>query len=68
MLVLFEWCRVLAFVIGVGVNDNTAIGQLVRMQENNMVCNQQTHCKHKNSGKQFLKSFFCCCFHGFGKM
>jgi hypothetical protein len=61
--VLFERGRILAFIIGVGMNQNFAVAQLVGVYKNNIVCNKQPNRNQKESGDQLLYFIFECCFH-----
>jgi hypothetical protein len=43
MVMFLEWCRILAFVIRVRMNQNFPITHLVGMDENNIVYNKKSN-------------------------
>lgn len=63
MLVCFKRRFFLTFVVWVCMDDNTPVGQLVRMQKHYIVYNEQAYRKREDCSSKLLHYIFQACSH-----
>lgn len=63
MLVCFKWRFFLTFVVRVCMDDDASIGQFVRMQEYDIIYNEQAYCKREDCSSKLLHYIFQACSH-----